>query len=25
VEADDVEWYRGPGTHKTPGERMIPA
>ena len=25
VEADDVEWYRGPGTHKTPGERIIPA
>ena len=25
VEADDVEWYRGPGTHKTPGERMVPA
>ena len=25
VMADDVEWYRGPGTHKTPGERMIPA
>ena len=25
VEADDVEWYRGPGTHRTPGERMIPA
>jgi DNA-binding HxlR family transcriptional regulator len=25
VEADAVEWYRGPGTHKTPGERMIPA
>ena len=25
VEADEVEWYRGPGTHKTPGERMIPA
>jgi DNA-binding HxlR family transcriptional regulator len=25
VEADDVEWYRGPGTHTTPGERMIPA
>ena len=25
VTADDVEWYRGPGTHKTPGERMQPA
>jgi DNA-binding HxlR family transcriptional regulator len=25
VGADDVEWYRGPGTHRTPGERMIPA
>ena len=25
VQADEVEWYRGPGTHKTPGERMIPA
>ena len=25
VEADQVEWYRGPGTHRTPGERMIPA
>ncbi|MGE0025633.1 MAG: winged helix-turn-helix transcriptional regulator [Thermoleophilia bacterium] len=25
VEADDVEWYRGPGTHRTPGERMVPA
>jgi len=25
AQADEVEWYRGPGTHKTPGERMIPA
>jgi DNA-binding HxlR family transcriptional regulator len=25
VGADEVEWYRGPGTHKRPGERLIPA
>lgn len=25
VPADDVEWYRGPGTHRAAGERMIPA
>ena len=24
VEVADVEWFRGPGTHKTPGERMVP-
>lgn len=23
VEATDVEWYRGPGTTRTPGERML--
>ena len=25
VGADDLEWYRGPGTHRAPGARVQPA
>ena len=25
VGADDIEWYRGPGTRRTPGTRLQPA